>query len=92
MLNPANNAEGTIVGTDIFRFFKQNMVSNSTEYKSKVRNGLRGGYSVSAEVHLQTKRSALFRGDEKFITHWTPLKDENAVVHWVVVSLAPTLT
>ena len=91
MLNPANNTEGTVVGAEVFRFFRQNMIANNQEYKSRVRNALKGGHPVSATIHLQTKRSALFRGDERFITHWTPLKNENAVVHWVIVTMAPEI-
>ncbi|KAI0120708.1 hypothetical protein BJ170DRAFT_160834 [Xylariales sp. AK1849] len=91
LLNPANNA-GLIVGQEIFRFFKQNMVSKETDYRSRVRNAIRVGQPISVEIRLQTRRSARFRGDERFWAHWTPLKDENAASHWVVVMLAPTLT
>ncbi|EFQ30195.1 hypothetical protein CGRA01v4_00421 [Colletotrichum graminicola] len=91
MLHPVNNTVGLVAGQDIFRFLKQNMVNHQSEYKTRVRTGMRAGAPVSLEVRLQTRRSAQFRGDEKFMTHWTPLKDEKSAVHWIVVTMAPTI-
>lgn len=85
-LHPANNA-GLVAGQEVFRFFKQNMVSKEPDYRGKVRSALRSGNPISVELRLQTRRSARFRGDEVFVTHWTPLKDENAATHWVVITL-----
>ncbi|ORY57508.1 uncharacterized protein BCR38DRAFT_354455 [Pseudomassariella vexata] len=92
MLNPANTADGLIVGQEIFRFFRQNMVTSQNDYRPKVRNAIRLGNPISVDLRLQTRRSALFRGDEKFSSHWTPLKDENAEVHWIVITLAPLIS
>ncbi|KAK1584904.1 uncharacterized protein LY79DRAFT_610923 [Colletotrichum navitas] len=91
MLHPANNTVGLVAGQDVFRFLKQNMMNHQSDYKARVRNGMRAGAPVSLEVRLQTRRSAQFRGDEKFMTHWTPLKDEKSAVHWIVVTMAPTI-
>jgi hypothetical protein len=89
-LNPANNTT-LIAGQEVFRFFRQNMVSKETDYRNKVRSAIRAGNPISVELRLQTRRSARFRGDEVFVTHWTPLKDENAATHWVVIALASTM-
>ncbi|POS75652.1 hypothetical protein DHEL01_v205950 [Diaporthe helianthi] len=91
MLNPANMAGSTVAGTDVFRFLSANMMVKQSEYKTRVRNAIRAGMPVSTELRLQTRRSAIFRGDEKFVAHWTPLKDEKAAVHWVVVTVAPIM-
>lgn len=91
MLNPANMAGTMVAGTDVFRFFGLNMMAKQSEYKTRVRNAIRAGMPVSTELRLQTRRSAIFRGDEKFVAHWTPLKDEKAAVHWVVVTVAPLM-
>ncbi|KAJ3943600.1 uncharacterized protein N0V96_006528 [Colletotrichum fioriniae] len=91
MLHPANNTVGLVAGQEVFRFLKQNMVNHQSDYKTRVRNALRTGAPISVEVRLQTRRSALFRGDERFVTHWTPLKDEKSQVHWAVVTLAPAI-
>ncbi|KAF6813814.1 Aureochrome1 [Colletotrichum sojae] len=91
MLHPANNTVGLVAGQEVFRFLKQNMVNHQSDYKARVRNALRQGAPVSVEVRLQTRRSALFRGDERFQTHWTPLKDEKSAVRWVVVTMAPAI-
>ncbi|KAK6223596.1 Aureochrome1 [Colletotrichum tabaci] len=92
MLHPANNTVGLVAGQDVFRFLKQNMVNHQSDYKSRVRNALRAGGPVSVDVRLQTRRSALFRGDERFVTHWTPLKDEKSAVRWVVVIMSPAIS
>ncbi|KAI3394903.1 hypothetical protein diail_2074 [Diaporthe ilicicola] len=91
MLNPANMAGTMVAGSDVFRFFGLNMMAKQSEYKARVRNAIRVGMPVSTELRLQTRRSAIFRGDEKFVAHWTPLKDEKAAVHWVVVTVAPLM-
>ncbi|KAL0941675.1 blue light receptor [Colletotrichum truncatum] len=91
ILHPANNTVGLVAGQEVFRFFKQNMVNNQSDYKGRVRNALRSGSPISLELRLQTRRSALFRGDEKFMTHWTPLKDEKSLIHWVVVTMSPAI-
>ncbi|KAK7908843.1 hypothetical protein PG985_016146 [Apiospora marii] len=90
MLHPGNTA-GLVTGQDVFRFFKANMVSKETDYRSRVRMATRNGNPISVEIRLQTRRSALYRGDERFVTHWTPLKDENSATEWVVITLAPTM-
>ena len=90
VLHP-NNTGGRIVGQDIFRFLKQNMISQQSDYKARVRSAVRGGHPASVEIRLQTRRSARFRGDESFVAHWTPLKDERALVQWIVVTLVPTM-
>ncbi|TQN66744.1 Blue-light-activated protein [Colletotrichum shisoi] len=92
MLHPANNTIGLVAGQDVFRFLKQNMVNHQSDHKSRVRNALRAGGPVSVDVRLQTRRSALFRGDERFVTHWTPLKDEKSTVRWVVVTMSPAIS
>ncbi|OLN86170.1 Blue-light-activated histidine kinase 1-like protein 4 [Colletotrichum chlorophyti] len=91
MLHPANNTVGLVTGQEVFRFLKQNMVNNQSDYKARVRNAIRSGAPASVEVRLQTRRSAIFRGDERFMTHWTPLKNEKAQVHWVIVTMALTI-
>ena len=91
MLNPANMAGTMVAGTDVFRFFGVNMMAKQSEYKVRVRNAIRAGMPVSTELRLQTRRSAIFRGDEKFVAHWTPLKDEKAAVQWVAVTVAPLM-
>lgn len=91
MLNPANMSGTMVAGTDVFRFFSVNMMVKQSEYKARVRNAIRAGMPVSTELRLQTRRSAIFRGDEKFVAHWTPLKDEKAAVQWVIITVAPLM-
>lgn len=91
MLNPANMAGTMVAGSEVFRFFGLNMMAKQSEYKARVRNAIRVGMPISTELRLQTRRSAVFRGDEKFVAHWTPLKDEKAAVHYVVVTVAPLM-
>ncbi|KAK8018071.1 hypothetical protein PG991_007261 [Apiospora marii] len=88
--------ESTMVGSDVFKFLKSCMIGPSAaaaagDYKNRVRSCVRAGHPVSVDLRLQTRRSAKFRGDEAFVVHWTPLKDERAVAHWVIVTLVPTI-
>lgn len=100
--NGSNGARRTsshdskMVGSDVFKFLKSCMISPSAvnaagDYKNRVRSCIRAGHPVSVDLRLQTRRSAKFRGDEAFVVHWTPLKDERAVAHWVIVTLVPTI-
>lgn len=92
VLNPAMIGTSTAVGMNIFKFFKQSIMSrNQTDYQKRVQGALRVGSAISILLQLQTRRSAVFRGDETFAVHWTPVKDETAAVRYVVVCLSPTL-
>ena len=93
MLNPTNPVNNHIVGHDIFKFLKANAGNSSgSDYKTRIRNSLKGGYPISVEFGMETRRSAMFRGNETFVTHWTPLKDENSIVNYIVVTLSPLLS
>jgi hypothetical protein len=35
--------------------------------------------------------SGLFRVEERYVTHWTPLKDEEGRTRWVVLTIAPKI-
>ncbi|KAH6648353.1 hypothetical protein BKA67DRAFT_661335 [Truncatella angustata] len=77
------------VGQDIFKFFKQYQLNtHQADFKTPVKKAIKSGYPISTEIRLQTRRSAVFRGDENFATHWTPLKNEHGAPHWVVLTLA----
>lgn len=92
VLNPAIIGNSTAIGMNVFKFFKQSMMSrNQTDYQKKVQAALKIGTAISVMLQLQTRRSAVFRGDESFAVHWTPVKDEWAAVRYVVVCLSPTL-
>lgn len=77
-----------LVGHDIFHFLKSHQLGNNQpDTRTPVRKAIKSGYPISQGIRLQTRRSAVYRGDENFMTHWTPLKNEHGVVHWVVVTL-----
>ena len=61
----------------------------SREFKTRIKNSLRQGRAVSADINLATRRSVVMKGSETFATHWTPLKNERAEVHYVVIIFAP---
>lgn len=71
-------AGNQIAGTDVFRFLGNNMLTKQSDFKNRVRSAMRAGTPTSTPLRLQTHRSAVFRGDEPFVAHWTPLKDEKA--------------
>jgi hypothetical protein len=84
MLYPANPNSGQIVGIDVFRFLSLHAHSLSRDFKSRVKGALKVGAAVSLELSLCTRQ---YHGFEKFVTHWTPLKDETGKVHFVVLTL-----
>jgi hypothetical protein len=79
--------------------------SVSRSFKSVVREELRLGHAVSIETSLLTgfeevkKQQGLFgsgkpdrgfkRTEEKYVCHFTPLKNEVGSVAWVVLTVAP---
>lgn len=68
-------ASTMVAGSEVFRFLGQNMLTKQSDYKGRVRSSVRSGMPMSTTLRLQTRRSAVFRGDEMFVAHWTPLKD-----------------
>jgi len=83
-----NKSTTPFVGSDIFKTLGQHAPFMSKEFKNRIKDSLRMGRAISADINLQTRRSAAMRGNEKFATHWTPLKDENAAVKYVVLTLS----
>jgi hypothetical protein len=84
-LNPREDLN--FVGNNIFKVLIQHTPNMPRDFKSRVKNSLRGGRAVSADINLVTKKSAIHRSSERFATHWTPLKDEHAATGYVVVTL-----
>ena len=91
VLGITNRTSQDFVGNNIFKFLGQYTTSLPREFKSKVKAALKGGQAISASISLFTLRSLARRGDDKFFTHWTPCKDENGVVKFVVVTLSSSL-
>ncbi|KAF4631866.1 hypothetical protein G7Y89_g6263 [Cudoniella acicularis] len=76
--------------------------SISRTFKQTVRDALARGRAVSVEAGLLTgfaerkgggwfcgDRERLMRVEEGYVTHWTPLKDEEGRVRWVVLTIVP---
>lgn len=84
-LNPREDLN--FVGNNIFKVLIQHTPTLPRDFKARIKTSLKGGRAVSADINLVTKKSAIQRSSERFATHWTPLKDEKAVVEYVVVTL-----
>jgi hypothetical protein len=84
MLYPAKPNSGQIVGIDVFRFLNHHANSLSRDFKSRVKGALKMGQAVSVDLTLCTRQ---YHGFEKFVTHWTPLKDEQGKVCFAVLTL-----
>ena len=91
VLGITNKGSSDFVGNNIFKFLAQYTTSLPREFKSKVKEALKGGQAISASISLFTLKSLARRGDDKFFTHWTPCKDENGVTKYVVVTLSSSL-
>ena len=77
--------------------------SRSRDFKQTVKDNLKVGRAVSVETGLLTAyaekkggsgwfgsdREKLTRVEEKYVTHWTPLKDDTGRVKQVVLTIAP---
>lgn len=86
MVNPDHPIQ-KIVGTNVFKFLNQHATSISRDYRSSVRASLKVGQAISLHIRLSTHHSDVSRSEEEFVTHWTPLKDEHAVVTFVVLTM-----
>lgn len=91
VLGITNRSNNEFVGNNIFKFLGQHTATLPREFKSKVKEALKQGQSISASLNLFTLRSLARHGDDKFYTHWTPCKDENGNVKFVVVTLSSSL-
>ena len=78
--------DSSFVGNDIFRVLNQHSGTTiSKDFKNRVRSSLKMGRAISVDITLATKRSLIMRGSEKFVIHWTPLKNELGATGWVVL-------
>jgi hypothetical protein len=84
MLYPSKPSSGQIVGVDVFRFLTNHANLPSRDFKSRVKSALKVGQAISLDLVLCTRR---YHGFEKFVTHWTPMKDEKGRVTFVVLTL-----
>jgi hypothetical protein len=85
-LDPKENLN--LAGNNVFRVLAQHAPSMARDFKSRIKNTLKGGRAISADINLVTKKSVIYRRTERLATHWTPLKDERANVKYIVVTLA----
>lgn len=75
----------SVAGQDIFKFLIQHTQNTlPRDFKSIVKNAMRVGQAVSLELTLCTRRRM---GFEKFVTHWTPLKDDVGRTEFMVLTL-----
>lgn len=85
MLYPTKPNTGQIVGVDIFKFLGHHANAMSRDFKTRVKDAMKAGRPISLDVSLCTRQS---HGFEKFVTHWTLLKDEIGKVSYVVLTMA----
>jgi hypothetical protein len=98
-LNISNGTKASIFNRDIFKVLAEHTISSylHKSLKHTVRENIRQGKAVSVEMPLLTNRE--IRGDiglrtnrgveERHVGHWTPLKNEDGVTKWVVLTIAP---
>ena len=75
---------GHVVGVNIFNFLEQHAVNIGRDFKSKIKAALKAGQPISLEINLSTRKLMRY---VKFATHWTPLKDDDGKVCYVVLAL-----
>lgn len=89
-INP--DFEKELPGSDVFKVLaghsSQSTNPSVKDVKHSVKTFLKIGKAVSCEISLTVKRSGMIRrGTERFVMHWTPMKDEKGGVAWVVVTM-----
>ena len=81
--------DNKFVGSEVFAILTQYSTYLPKDFKVNVKSSIRMGRALSLDVNLVTRRSMMsMKGHEKFASHWTPLKGENAAVKFVVVCFA----
>ncbi|KAK5950926.1 hypothetical protein OHC33_007998 [Knufia fluminis] len=81
----ATNQHSQIPGQEVFKFLSQHSSGNlSRDYKSRVRAAVKAGQAITLDLSLCTRR---MMGFETFMTHWTPLKNDQHVTGFVVLTL-----
>jgi len=80
--------DNTFIDNDIFKVLNHYSPGLPKDFKSRIKSAMQAGRAVSADVSLATRRSVVMKGSEQFATYWTPLKNEHAVVRYVVVTFA----
>ena len=75
---------GHVVGVNVFQFLEQHAVNIGRDFKSRVKASLKMGQPISLDINLSTRK---FMRYIKFVTHWTPLKDDEGKVCYVVLTL-----
>ena len=84
-----NEQDGAqFVGRDIFQVLSQHATSISRDFKYKVKEPLAAGRAVSVDISMLEPHAMARRFDVKFVTHWTPLKDEEGEATFVILTLS----
>jgi len=87
IFNPRNVGGRLLVGSDVLHYINSNVTAPIRKpTRSRLKAALSAGHAVSIDIYTETKRLTAFRGDDKFVVHWTPIKDENAAVAYVVLT------
>lgn len=100
-LHLPNGAIAPVYGKDIFKVLGDHATDQAVprRYKTTVKESIAKGKAVSLDLGLLTgvvskkgwrgHEAKLQRAEEKYVTHWTPLKDEEARTGYIVLTIAP---
>ncbi|KAH6666431.1 hypothetical protein B0J14DRAFT_678477 [Halenospora varia] len=93
-LNLPNGGVVSIYNKDIFKVLAKHTNPSSSAshtFKTTVMSNLTKGKAVSVDTGLLTGFAERKGGGwfERYVCHWTPLKDEERRVRWVVLIIAP---
>lgn len=86
-MNPLNTP---LVGREIFRFLSEYAIGLPRTFKTDVKRSISAGQAISTTIRLPIRRASAMApvGEEKYVTHWTPVKDANGDVSFVVMTLS----
>ncbi|KAL9115821.1 MAG: hypothetical protein Q9227_000189 [Pyrenula ochraceoflavens] len=87
MLCLSPTASVSFAGSNVFQVLKEHLANTPRDYKNRVKTALRLGRAISVDVHMMTRQSVARGKAEKVAMHWTPLKDDQGMVQYVVLTL-----
>lgn len=87
LIDPSKDTK--FVGSEVFAILSQYTTSLPKDFRTNVKSSIKMGRALSLDINLVTRRSMMtMKGYEKFVSHWTPLKGESALVKFVIVCFA----
>ncbi|KAI9832200.1 MAG: hypothetical protein M1826_002204 [Phylliscum demangeonii] len=90
ILAPMGPLHTPFIGRDVFRVLSECAIAPPRNFKSDVKKSVGSGLALSVTLRLAMPRANANDpvGDQTYVTHWTPLKDDQGTVTFIVLTLS----